>query len=153
MGIPEGTPRVVPGPDLTVDLDEDVVTALPLGCRVQCLIAGVHTTLGPGWTVHWVDSEWENLWPILNLVKPTRLHPQIVFVSGKQPTEPAEETRPFLDRACEILTNPPTVYSRTPGVMPIFLEHPDTGLREPFRQRSLPLPGLSQCRVFIAVCQ
>lgn len=128
VDVPEGMLEVVSGPDLMIDLDEDVVTALPPGCRVRRLIASAHTALGPDWTVYWVDSEWENSRPILNLVESAKLHPQVVFVSDEQPAELAEKIRPFLDRAYEIPTNPLTAHSHIPGVMPIFPEHPDAGL-------------------------
>ena len=128
VDVPEGMLEVVSGPDLMIDLDEDVVTALPPGCRVRRLIASARTALGPDWTVYWVDSEWENSRPILNLVESAKLHPQVVFISDEQPAELAEKIRPFLDRAYEIPTNPLTAHSHIPGVMPIFPEHPDAGL-------------------------
>lgn len=126
--IPEGSLTAVSGPDLMIDLDEDVVTALPPGCRVRRLVVSATGALGPDWTVYWVESEWEDSRPILDLVESAKLHPRVVFVSDGRPDDLAERIRPFLDRAYEIPTNPLTAHSHIPGVLPVFPEHPDAGL-------------------------
>ncbi len=126
--VPEGLLTAVSGPDLMIDLDEDVVTALPPGCRVRRLIVSAKGPLGPDWTVYWVDSEWDDSRPILDLVESAKLHPEVVFVSDEEPAALAERIRPFLDLAYEIPTNPLTAHSHIPGVLPVFPEHPDAGL-------------------------
>lgn len=126
--VPEEMLQAVSGPDLMIDLDEDVVTALPPGCRVRRLVVSGRSALGPDWTVYWVDSEWEDSRPILDLVEAEKLHPDVVFVSDERPADLAERIRPFLEGAYEIPTNPLTAHSHIPGVMPLFREHPDAGL-------------------------
>lgn len=129
---PREVPRqwlsAVSGPNLMIDLDEDVVTALPPGCRVRRLVLSAAGPLGPDWTVYWVDSEWEDSRPILDLVESAKLHPKVVFVSDSKPADLADTIRPFLDVAYEIPTNPLTAYSHVPTVAPFFPEHPDAGL-------------------------
>lgn len=126
--VPERWLTAVSGPNLMIDLDEDVVTALPPGCRVRRLVVSAAGPLGPDWTLYWVDSEWEDSRPILDLVESAKLHPKVVFVSDGEPSDLAERIRPFLGSAYEIPTNPLTAHSHIPGVAPIFPEHPDAGL-------------------------
>lgn len=128
VDVPEGMLDAVSGPGLMIDLDEDVVTALPPGCRVRRLVVSARTPLGPDWTVYWVDSEWEDSRPILDLVESAKLHPRVVFVSDEQPGDLAERIRPFLERAYEIPTHSLSAHSHIPGVLPVFPEHPDAGL-------------------------
>lgn len=129
---PRGVPRDlltgVGGPGVMIDLDEDVVTALPPGCRVRRVVMGARGPLGPDWTVYWVESEWGDSRPILDLVESAKLHPAVVFVSDGEPDDLAEVVRPFLDLAFEIPTNPLTAHSHGPGVIPRIPEHPDAGL-------------------------
>ncbi|QPK81633.1 hypothetical protein G7Y41_01970 [Schaalia sp. ZJ405] len=118
----------VSGPNVMIDLDEDVVTALPPGCRVRRMVVSAVGPLGPDWILYWVESEWDDSRPILDLVESAKLHPQVIFVSDEEPQDLAEIIRPFLDIAYEIPTNPLTAHSHIPGVLPIFPEHPDAGL-------------------------
>ncbi|WP_022868666.1 hypothetical protein [Schaalia vaccimaxillae] len=127
--VPDQLLRAVTGPDVMIDLDEDVVTALPPGCRVRRLIVSADGPLGPDWTVYWVESEWEDSRPILDLVESEKLHPQVIFVSDEEPEELAEKIRPFLHVAFEIPTNKLTAHSHIPGVWPAFpAERLDAGL-------------------------
>ncbi|MDU7382518.1 MAG: hypothetical protein E7L06_00110 [Schaalia turicensis] len=123
-----GSLRAVSGPRIMIDLDEDVVTALPPGCRVRRFIVSGQSALGPDWTVYWVDSERGDARVILDLVESEKLHPNVIFVSDGQPDDLANLLRPFLEVAFEIPTNPLTAHSHIPGVMPLFPEHPDAGL-------------------------
>ncbi len=118
----------VGGPGVMIDLDEDVVTALRPGCRVRRMFIGARGPLGPDWAVYWVESEWGDSRPILDLVESEKLHPRVVFVSDGEPAELAERIRPFLDVAFEIPTNPLTAHSHIPGVVPRIPDHPDAGL-------------------------
>lgn len=129
---PRGVPRelltAVGGPGVMIDLDEDVVAALPPGCRVRRLTMGARGPLGPDWSVYWVDSEWDDSRPILDLVESAKLHPSVVFVSDGEPSDLADLVRPFLPVAFKIPTNPLTAYSHSPGIAPHIPEHQDAGL-------------------------
>ena len=127
-GVPADLLTAVGGPGLMIDLDEDVVTALPPGCRVRRLTMSARGPLGPDWSVYWVDSEWDDSRPILDLVESAKLHPSVVFVSDEEPADLADLVRPFLDEAFEIPTNPLTAYSHSPGIIPRVPEHLDAGL-------------------------
>ena len=127
-GVPAEVLTAVGGPGVMIDLDEDVVTALPPGCRVRRLIVSAKGPLGPDWTVYWVESEWDDSRPILDLVESAKLHPMVVFVSDEEPDDLAELIRPFLDEALEIPTNPLTAHSHSPGVIPRGYDFPDAGL-------------------------
>ncbi len=118
----------VGGPGVMIDLDEDVVTALPPGCRVRRLVVSARGPLGPDWIVYWVESEWGDSRPILDLVESEKLHPRVVFVSDGEPSDLGDLLRPFLPDAFEIPTNPLTAHSHSPGVVPRIPEHPDAGL-------------------------
>lgn len=127
-GVPPELLTAVGGPGVMIDLDEDVVTALPPGCRVRRLVMSARGPLGPDWTVYWVESEWDDARPILDLVESAKLHPSVVFVSDEEPSDLAELVRPFLSEAFEIPTNPLTAHSHIPGVIPRIPDHPDAGL-------------------------
>lgn len=127
-GVPAELLTAVGGPGVMIDLDEDVVAALPPGCQVRRLTMGARGPLGPDWSVYWVDSEWDDSRPILDLVESAKLHPSVVFVSDEEPRDLAELVRPFLDVAFEIPTNPLTAYSHSPGIAPRVPEHQDAGL-------------------------
>lgn len=127
-GVPPELLTAVGGPGVMIDLDEDVVTALPPGCRVRRLVVSARGPLGPDWSVYWVESEWDDARPILDLVESAKLHPSVVFVSDGEPSDLADLVRPFLDVAFEIPTNPLTAHSHIPGVVPRIPEHPDAGL-------------------------
>lgn len=126
--VPSELLSAVGGPGVMIDLDEDVVTALPPGCRVRRLVMSTRGPLGPDWSVYWVDSEWDDSRPILDLVESAKLHPSVVFVSDEEPSDLADLVRPFLDVAFEIPTNPLTAYSHSPGTAPQIPEHQDAGL-------------------------
>ncbi|MCI1641514.1 MAG: hypothetical protein LKI58_00155 [Actinomyces sp.] len=127
-GVAPDALTAVGGPGVMIDLDEDVVTALPPGCRVRRLVVSARGPLGPDWIVYWVESEWGDSRPILDLVESEKLHPRVVFVSDGQPEELAGLIRPFLSDAFEIPTNPLTAHSHNPGVVPRIPDHPDAGL-------------------------
>ncbi|WP_312349901.1 hypothetical protein [Actinomyces sp.] len=127
-GVPPELLTAVGGPGVMIDLDEDVVTALPPGCRVRRLVVSARGPLGPDWSVYWVESEWDDARPILDLVESAKLHPSVVFVSDGEPSDLADLVRPFLGDAFEIPTNPLTAHSHIPGVVPRIPEHPDAGL-------------------------
>lgn len=127
-GVPRESLTAVGGPAVMIDLDEDVVTALPPGCRVRRLVMSARGPLGPDWTVYWVESEWGDSRPILDLVESQKLHPPVVFVSDQEPSDLADLVHPYLPDAFEIPTNPLTAHSHNPGVVPRFPEHPDAGL-------------------------
>lgn len=126
--VPARQLTAVSGPNLMINLDEDVVTALPPGCRVRRLIVSAQGPLGPDWTVYWVESEWEDSRPILDLVESAKLHPKVVFVSDERPDDLAELIRPFLPLAYEIPTHSLSAHSHTPGAWPSIPDHPDAGL-------------------------
>ncbi|QWW20032.1 hypothetical protein I6B53_02695 [Schaalia sp. 19OD2882] len=117
--IPAELLTAVSGPRIMIDLDEDVVTALPPGCKVLRLVLSARGPLGPDWTVYWVESEWEDSRPILDLVESEKLHPEVLFVSDERPSDLAEVVGPFLDRAFQIPTHALTAHSHTPGVLPM----------------------------------
>ncbi len=118
----------VGGPGVMIDLDEDVVTALPPGCRVRRMVVSARGPLGPDWMVYWVESEWGDSRPILDLVESEKLHPRVLFVSDGQPADLADLLRPFLAEAYEIPTNPLTAHSHLPGTATRIPDHPDAGL-------------------------
>lgn len=126
--VPAGLLTAVSGPGLMINLDEDVVTALPPGCRVRRLIVSAQGPLGPDWTVYWVESEWEDSRPILDLVESAKLHPKVVFISDERPDDLAELICPFLPLAYDIPTHSLTAHSHAPGVWPSVPDHPDAGL-------------------------
>jgi len=118
----------VGGPGVMIDLDEDVVTALPPGCRVRRLVVSARGPLGPDWMVYWVESEWGDSRPILDLVESEKLHPRVVFVSDEEPSDLADLLRPFLVDAYRIPTNPLTAHSHVRGAATRVPDHPDAGL-------------------------
>lgn len=116
--VPLGLLTAVSGPQIMIDLDEDVVTALPPGCKVRRLVLSARGPLGPDWTVYWVESEWGDARPILDLVESAKLHPTVVFVSDGEPGDLAALVRPFLPRAFKIPTHALSAHSHHPGVRP-----------------------------------
>lgn len=104
--------RYVSGPNQMIDLDEDVVAALPPGCQVKRLIVSNDHPMGPDWMVYWVESEEGGAKPIINLVETAKLRPPILFVSDGHPCDLAELVRPELHHAFTIPTHPLTAYAR-----------------------------------------
>ncbi|PID98130.1 MAG: hypothetical protein CSA82_01050 [Actinobacteria bacterium] len=119
---------VVSGPDVMIDMDEDVVSALPPGCQVQRLIVSVDGPLGPDWTIYWVESEWEDSGPIMDLVESEKLHPTVLFVSDRHPEALANLVEPWLERAFVIPTHPLSAHSHTPPSRSTFPERMDAAL-------------------------
>lgn len=103
--------RWVSGPDQMIDLDEDVVAALPPGCQVKRLIVSRQHPIGPDWMVYWVESEDGGARPILDLVETAKLRPQILFVSDGQPSNLASLVEDHLDHAFTIPTHPLTAWA------------------------------------------
>lgn len=99
----------VSGPLQMIDLDEDVVAALPPGCQVKRLIVSRKHPIGPDWMVYWVESEDGGAKPILDLVETAKLRPQILFVSDGVPASLASLVSEHLDKAFTIPTHPLTL--------------------------------------------
>ncbi|MDO5720042.1 MAG: hypothetical protein Q4P05_04845 [Actinomycetaceae bacterium] len=110
--IPAEQLRWVSGPHQMIDLDEDVVAALPPGCQVKRLIVSKDHPMGPDWMVYWVESEEGGARPILDLVETAKLRPPILFVSDGHPGELASLIEPQLHHAYTIPTHPLTAYAR-----------------------------------------
>ncbi|MDO5049882.1 MAG: hypothetical protein Q4D87_08385 [Actinomycetaceae bacterium] len=98
--------RWVSGPAQMIDLDEDVVAALPPGCQVKRLIVSRDHPIGPDWMIYWVESEDGGARPILDLVETAKLRPPILFVSDGQPANLASLVEDHLHRAYTIPTHP-----------------------------------------------
>ena len=95
-----------------IDLDEDVVAALPPGCAVKRLIVSRKHPIGPDWMVYWVESEDGGAKPILNLVETAKLRPPILFVSDGTPANLASLVSEHLDSAFTIPTHPLSVWNK-----------------------------------------
>ncbi|MDO5035325.1 MAG: hypothetical protein Q4E01_08095 [Actinomycetaceae bacterium] len=102
----------VSGPLQMIDLDEDVVAALPPGCQVKRLIVSRKHPIGPDWMVYWVESEDGGAKPILNLVETAKLRPQILFVSDGIPANLASLVSDHLGKAFTIPTHPLSAWTR-----------------------------------------
>ena len=100
------------GPQQMIDLDEDVVAALPPGCAVKRLIVSRKHPIGPDWMVYWVESEDGGAKPILNLVETAKLRPPILFVSDGTPANLASLVSEHLDSAFTIPTHPLSVWNK-----------------------------------------
>lgn len=101
----------VSGPKQMIDLDEDVVSALPPGCQVKRLIASRKHPIGPDWMIYWVESEDGSARPILDLVETAKLRPKILFVSDGKPTKLAAIVEDHLGKAFTIPTHPLTAWA------------------------------------------
>lgn len=110
--VPSQFLTAVSGPPLMIDLDEDVVAALPPGCSVRRLFLSGRGALGPDWAVYWVESEWKDSRPFLDLVESAKLHPRVLFVSNAHPSDLAHVVAPFLDCAFTIPTHELSAHSR-----------------------------------------
>ncbi|MDO4260402.1 MAG: hypothetical protein Q4C87_12865 [Actinomycetaceae bacterium] len=124
--IPTDLLTAVSGPPMMIDVDEDVVTALPPGCTIYRLIVSARGPLGPDWLVYWVESEWDDSRPILDLVESAKLHPDVVFISDWEPSDLADLIGPYLGDAFVIPTHQLVAYSHTPGIDGEFDNDSDT---------------------------
>lgn len=108
--VPAQQLRFVSGPDLMIDVDEDVVAALPPGCQVWRLVVSRADPLGPDWLVYWVRSADSGARAIMDLVETQKLRPQILWVLDGRPATLAAVVEPHLDRAFKIPTHPLSAY-------------------------------------------
>ncbi|MDO5721492.1 MAG: hypothetical protein Q4P06_02985 [Actinomycetaceae bacterium] len=104
--------RAVSGPNQMIDVDEDVVAALPPGCSVRRLVLSDIDPLGSDWMVYWVRTPQGEGRPIMDLVESAKLRPQILWVCDGQPAKLAALVEPLLPRAFEIPTHPLAAYHR-----------------------------------------
>lgn len=102
--------RFVSGPESMIDVDEDVVAALPPGCQVWRLVVSRTHPLGPDWLVYWVESGDSGAQAIMDLVETQKLCPQILWVLDSQPVDLADLVRPHLEGAFKIPTHPLAAY-------------------------------------------
>ena len=134
LEVPPDKLEAVSGPGVMIDVDEDVVAALPPGCRVWRLVMSARGPLGPDWIIYWIESELGDAHTFPDLVETAKLHPAVVLVADARPSELAALVKPFLGGAFEIPTHSLAAYNHIAGASVRVAEltgafsRPDAGL-------------------------